>query len=119
MDSKREFAVDLDTFTIDELWALHEQISTVLTSKIRFEQNRLDTQLSQLNGSVAGSDRSKASIRRPYPKVQPKYRSLKNPALHWSGRGRKPRWLVAEMAGSKKLTDFLIDGQKSEGSQKK
>jgi DNA-binding protein H-NS len=27
---------------------------------------------------------------------------------HWSGRGNKPRWLVAAIADGKKIEDFLI-----------
>lgn len=40
-------------------------------------------------------------------KVAPKYR---NPATGdtWSGRGLKPKWLVAAMAGGKTLADFAI-----------
>jgi DNA-binding protein H-NS len=31
-----------------------------------------------------------------------------NPGETWSGRGRKPKWLVAKLDKGKKITDFAI-----------
>jgi DNA-binding protein H-NS len=41
-------------------------------------------------------------------KVKPKYRNPTNRTETWSGRGLRPRWLVAAMKGGKKLEDFAI-----------
>lgn len=41
-------------------------------------------------------------------KVPPKYRNPANRDETWAGRGKQPRWLVAEIAKGKKLEDFLI-----------
>lgn len=41
-------------------------------------------------------------------KVPPKYRNPANKDETWAGRGKQPRWLVAEIAKGKKLEDFLI-----------
>ncbi len=46
--------------------------------------------------------------KRPYPQVFPKYRNPKNEGETWSGRGKQPRWLVAELANGRELSDFLI-----------
>ena len=40
--------------------------------------------------------------------VEPRYRSKKNPSETWTGRGKQPRWLVAELESGAKLEDFLI-----------
>lgn len=40
--------------------------------------------------------------------VEPRYRNLNNAAETWTGRGKKPRWLVAEIEKGAKLEDFLI-----------
>jgi DNA-binding protein H-NS len=45
--------------------------------------------------------------RRPYPKVLPKYRNPKGGET-WTGRGKQPRWLTAQLKSGKKLNDFLI-----------
>jgi DNA-binding protein H-NS len=41
-------------------------------------------------------------------KVEAKYRNPKNPQETWSGRGRKPVWLQAELDKGKKLESFAI-----------
>jgi DNA-binding protein H-NS len=41
-------------------------------------------------------------------KVELKYRNPKNPSQTWTGRGRQPRWLVAELEKGKKREAFLI-----------
>ncbi len=40
--------------------------------------------------------------------VEPRYRSKANPTDTWTGRGKQPRWLVAELEKGAKLEDFLI-----------
>lgn len=41
-------------------------------------------------------------------KVKPKYRNPANRNETWTGRGLKPRWMVAAIKGGKKLEDFAI-----------
>lgn len=41
-------------------------------------------------------------------KVAAKYRNPKNPLETWSGRGRKPVWLQAELDKGNKLETFAI-----------
>lgn len=41
-------------------------------------------------------------------KVKPKYRNPADRTETWTGRGLRPRWLVAAMKGGKKLDDFAI-----------
>jgi DNA-binding protein H-NS len=41
-------------------------------------------------------------------KVAPKYQNPKDTSLTWTGRGRQPLWLVAELKKGKKLESFLI-----------
>ena len=41
-------------------------------------------------------------------KVKPKYRNPADPSQTWSGRGKRPRWFHAALAGGKKEKDLLI-----------
>ncbi|MFA5952721.1 MAG: H-NS histone family protein [Hyphomicrobium sp.] len=41
-------------------------------------------------------------------KVGVKYQNPDNPSETWTGRGRKPNWLVARLGKSGKLEQFLI-----------
>ena len=40
--------------------------------------------------------------------VAPKYRDHQNPENTWTGRGKMPKWLQAEVATGKHKEDFLI-----------
>lgn len=41
-------------------------------------------------------------------KVEPRYRNKANHEETWTGRGKQPRWLVAEIEKGATLEDFLI-----------
>jgi DNA-binding protein H-NS len=88
---------DLKLMTIDELWALHEQITAKLAREMTIKKARLEERLRKIG-----------SAKRPYPKVLPKYRNPKNPAETWTGRGKQPRWLTAQLRSGKRVNDFLI-----------
>jgi DNA-binding protein H-NS len=45
---------------------------------------------------------------RKYPKVLPKFRNPAAPGETWSGRGKRPKWLVKALAAGRKLEDFRI-----------
>lgn len=95
---------DPQSMSIDELWELHERIVAELGSKMATERDMLEKRLRQLKVADSGLNREK----RPYPKVHPKYRNPKNHEETWAGRGKQPRWLMAQLRSGKKLTDFLI-----------
>lgn len=50
----------------------------------------------------------KAAGKRSSGKVPPKYRNPANEKETWTGRGRPPRWLAAELAAGRALEEFLI-----------
>jgi DNA-binding protein H-NS len=60
--------------------------------------------LADLGGKSTGTV---AAPRKAASKVAAKYR---NPATGdtWSGRGLKPKWLVAELANGKSIADFAL-----------
>jgi DNA-binding protein H-NS len=97
----------LKSMSLDELWKLHEEIVAELTDKIANEKARLEERLRKIE--AAGYVREQEHERRPYPKVLPKYQNPNDPAETWSGRGKQPRWLGAQLRAGKKLDDFRID----------
>ena len=99
--------VDLGSMSADELWRLHEKVSSILAERIAAEKARLDERLRKI-GSAASDAINVRRERRPYPKVLPKYRNPKNRRETWAGRGKQPRWLVAQLRSGKKLADFQI-----------
>src|SRR5689334_449730 len=97
---------DLELMSIDELWALHTEINTVLTRKISAEKRHLDQRLRELGAGAIELDVRRA--RRPYPRVFPKYQNPDEPSETWAGRGKRPRWLSAKLLSGKQLDDFRI-----------
>ena len=109
---------DLEAMALDDLWALHEQISSILSSRIVAEKQQLERRLVQLGrgrelqGPAAPEQMSDKTDRdrprRKYPRVCPKYQNPAVPSETWSGRGKQPRWLVAQLHNGRKLTDFSL-----------
>ena len=92
---------NLKAMPSEELWTLYEEVMLQLGRRLLREKAKLEEWLRQLQSK----DRR---MRRPYPKVFPKYQNPKNPAETWSGRGRQPRWLTPQLKSGKKLDDFRV-----------
>jgi DNA-binding protein H-NS len=101
---------DLKSMSVDELLSLHEFVSGALARKIPAEKARLDQRLRQLGlGAVSHNVEKMSHARRSYPQVFPKYRNPADPSETWAGRGKKPRWLTAQLKSGKQIDDFRID----------
>jgi DNA-binding protein H-NS len=96
----------LKSLSVDELWNLHEQIVAELSSKLAAEKAALENRLRQLGNLNVGANGRTGRVKRPYPEVFPKYRNPEDRNETWAGRGKKPRWLVAQLRSGKKLEDF-------------
>ena len=70
----------LNSMSIDKLWSLHDQVRSVLSSKLSDEKDRLEKSLSQLRAKAPGRDR------RPYPSSASKVSQPGTPLgdLGWS-----------------------------------
>jgi DNA-binding protein H-NS len=92
--------------SIDALFNLRDEIGEAISSRA----SELQAQLSKLTGTTTKRGRpagrkSKVADK----KVAAQFRSKKDSALVWSGRGGTPRWMKAEMKGTKlKKEDFRI-----------
>ena len=73
--------------------------------------------VAELFGSTGAADgargtraarKGSATRGRKLGKVPPKYRNPAKPSETWTGRGKQPRWLAAETASGRNLTEFLI-----------
>ena len=117
---------NLSSLSIDELWALHEEVGATLSEKITAEKRELEKRLAKLNRSsvsakvtvkravLQGGERRQA--RRKYPPVLPKFQNPADPSETWAGRGKQPRWLVSQLRAGKKMNDFLIDRAKRQSA---
>ena len=85
----------------DELWSLYEQLSSTLADRIAVEKAKLEERLCKIQATRNAIHLDR--VRRPYPKVLPKYQNPKNPAETWSGRGKQPRWVQAQLEAGERL----------------
>ena len=96
----------LKSMSTDELWNLYEQVASSLAGKIAAEKAKLEERLRKIE---TVSNVVRLDHRRHYSKVSPKYQNPQNAAETWSGRGKQPRWLTAQVRSGKKLDNFLIE----------
>src|SRR6516225_3279679 len=108
MSTKRP---EFESMSLDDLWSLHEMISDILSARIHSEKSELEKRLAILNhgtGRAANLPSLSKRPRRTYPAVMPKYRDPQTSET-WSGRGKRPRWLVAAMKSGHKIEEFRIN----------
>jgi len=94
------------SMSTDELSRLHEQVTSILARKIAEKKAKLEERLRRLENAHTAISPNRP--RRAYPKVLPKYQNPKNTAEKWSGRGKQPHWVRAQLRAGKKLEHFLI-----------
>ena len=100
---------DVEIMSTEELWALHLKVTMTLRAKIIAEKKVLEDRLSRLNGRFRVEQASEIPERRSYPTVFPKFRNPEQPSETWTGRGKKPRWLTAQLKSGKQIGDFRIE----------
>src|SRR5258708_34790521 len=87
-------SIDLQSMSLDELWALHETICLILARKLEAEKRSHEQRLNEL-GRRIGRAANTTPLRRSYPKVRPKLRNPEAPLQTRSRRGLHPSWEVA------------------------
>lgn len=98
---------DWASATTAELWRLYDEVTTVLSRRMIAEKAKLEERLRRIEGTAGAPNAER--VRRPYAPVLPKYRNPNDPSETWSGRGKQPRWLKAQLRAGKKLSDLLIN----------
>jgi DNA-binding protein H-NS len=96
--------IDFGSMSIEELWEVYEQISEVLRAKMIAEKETLEHRLVSMH--PAATDPVKP--RRPYPPVFPKFANPDEPREVWSGRGKRPKWVIEKLASGLTLEDLNI-----------
>ncbi len=104
--------INVKSMSALELIDLRARVDAVLAAKVKGERKALEAKLSSLSrfgNGAAGDGRKKHAL--AGKKVAPKYRGPDGET--WSGRGLKPRWLVAALKEGKAAESFLIaDGKR-------
>ena len=103
--------MNLDNLSLSELKSLQNDVAIAITN---FEKRKKAEALAEIKAVAQAkgfsldellSNASAKSKRGPVPA---KYADPANPDNTWSGRGRKPKWLVAQLDQGKTVEDFAI-----------
>lgn len=108
--------MNLDHMTIDELLNLEKQIAKTIAQKQQAEKKQLIDEFKSraaslglsINVVVNDEKPAKKTTNKTGAKVAPKYRHPNNPNLTWTGRGRTPKWVEAELSAGASLTSLAI-----------
>lgn len=104
--------INLDDFSISELIELQSDIEKAITKRQEAEKADLRAQM-QAMAAKAGYTIDELlvdgkSAGKPRAAAKPKYRNPENASETWSGRGRKPKWVVAYLEAGNALENALI-----------
>jgi DNA-binding protein H-NS len=104
---------ELQKLSYRELLDLSDKVTAAIEARKLSEKSDIKNKVRELVESagfdideIVGKTGSGKSLKGR--KVAPKYRNPKKPGETWSGRGRQPKWLAAELARGKTLGSFLI-----------
>lgn len=103
--------VDLSKLTIEELQGLAQDIENEIVTRREADRERIVQQMRALAASVGMTLedflRQERGRGRAVPAVAVvKYRHPDDPALTWSGRGKRPNWVNEALASGKTLEDL-------------
>ncbi|ERL56736.1 H-NS histone family protein [Psychrobacter aquaticus] len=102
-------AMDLDSLNVDELRAIAENAQQLIAKK---QHQRLYDAYIQFETIAEESNATIEDILKAGEKLEKKrsikYRNTDNKEETWTGRGRKPTWLVDALAAGQDLEDFAI-----------
>jgi DNA-binding protein H-NS len=105
---------DISNLSVEELKKLQLEAEVLIASKKDQAVEDAYNQIIAISENVGlsidqileyGLSKRKKTTRKA---VEPRYRSKSNPEDTWTGRGKKPRWLAAELEKGSVLDDFLI-----------
>lgn len=103
--------IDLSKLSLAEL---HELVRDAATAIKDFEKTKRAEALAAIEKTASEfgfkvSDLLGGKAPKGSKPAQPaKYRHPENASVTWSGRGRKPAWIIDGLAKGKKLEDFSI-----------
>lgn len=101
--------VNLNELSSEELAQLVKAAQEEKNSRQKQEVRDAYMQFQQIAKSIGVSVEDILKIGRTIKNKRPiKYQNPQDKSQGWSGQGRKPQWLAAQLAKGKKLEDFLI-----------
>lgn len=102
--------VDLATLSLKELKQLQKDVDAAVAD---FKDRERRAALAEVEAfarerGLTPADLAGISGKRTRRPAAPKYANPANPSQTWTGRGRRPLWVVSAMAEGKSLEDLAI-----------
>lgn len=101
--------IDFDKLSLKELRDLRAKLERAINS---YEDRKRREALAAVESAAREHGFNLAELTGSKPKragtVAPKYVNPDDPTLTWTGRGRKPRWVLEAQENGKSLDDLLI-----------
>lgn len=102
--------VDLDSLSLDELKKLQKDVKKAVNS---FEDRARKKALAEADAVVRQHGYTIEQLLGKAPKstrsiAAPKYANPADPEQTWTGRGRKPKWIIEALESGKSLDDLKI-----------
>lgn len=103
--------MNLDKLSLTDLVELERKVKAAISSARERERIEVKAKVEELLRSSGFALEELFSRGRGGAKgkvVAPKYANPENPSETWTGRGRKPNWLVARLNKGASVEDFAI-----------
>jgi DNA-binding protein H-NS len=103
-------AMNLEKMSLAELKSLHADVGKAIAS---FESRKKSEALAAIEAAAKASGYTLSELfggkaTKTRKAVAPKYAHPENKSLTWTGRGRKPLWVVDALGKGKSLDDLAI-----------
>ena len=103
-------SINLDSLSLNDLKTLQKEIVRAIDTAAERQKadarEQVEALAKKLGYTLAELAEGKSKAKRML--TTPKYRHPENPALTWSGRGRKPQWFTEALAAGKKVEELAI-----------
>ena len=99
---------NVDKMSLAQLLDLASRLKSAIVTARERERAKLKVELAEFVEKRGFSLRELIGGRGKGKLVAPKYANPENPSETWTGRGRKPNWLVAKLKRGAKQEDFTI-----------
>jgi DNA-binding protein H-NS len=111
-DKREKTMIELDSMTRGELVKLRGDVDKAIASVADRERRKAieaaERAAAEHGFSLAELTGAPVSTKRVKSKSPAKYRNPADPTQTWSGRGRKPRWIIDASAEGRDLSDYEI-----------
>ena len=103
-------SVDLEKSSFAELVQLQKDIAILIKKREKEEKIALRKKMEALaeESGFTFDDIAAETKATKKSKVKPKYANPDNPEQTWTGRGRRPKWIVSALNSGMRVDDLLI-----------